>query len=103
MKLKAPEDCAGASFNGVQVELDENGCVDVSYNPDMVKALKDHGFTEVKEEPKPAAPAKEEKKDPAPAKSEKKDQEKKTETPAAPTRRRVADDDDGSDKPTKVS
>ena len=47
MKLKAPEGCGGATYGDHTIELDERGMVDIINHPDMVKALKDHGFTEV--------------------------------------------------------
>ena len=58
MKLQAPEGCGGASHNGTAVEMDENGVVDINNNPDLVAALKDHGFTDYVEpqaDPDPVA------------------------------------------------
>ena len=53
MKLQAPENCSGASFNGSPVEMDENGIAEVSNNPDLTAALQAHGFTAVAEEAQP--------------------------------------------------
>ena len=47
MKLKAPEGCGGATYGDHTIELDEHGTVDIVHHPELVKTLKDHGFTEV--------------------------------------------------------
>jgi hypothetical protein len=47
-KLKAPEGCTSASFNGEVFEADKNGIVEVP--EEAVVALLDHGFTTPKAE-----------------------------------------------------
>lgn len=49
MKLQAPDNCSGASFNGVTVDLDDSGVADVINNPELVATLIEHGFAPVDE------------------------------------------------------
>lgn len=58
MKLQAPDTMSSFSYQGVEIEIDKNGQVEVTNNPAMVQTMKDHGFTEMVTEPaKPASKA----------------------------------------------
>lgn len=56
VKMRAPNHISGFSYQGTAVDLDENGEVEVSCNPSMVAAMKDHGFEEVEQEQTKKAP-----------------------------------------------
>ena len=49
MKLLAPQDASGCSFDGKEYEVDEKGFVEVP--AEAAAALAPHGFTAVPEKP----------------------------------------------------
>lgn len=54
MKLKAPEGVSAFSHQGVELTFDQEGCVEAE-SPEVVVALKDHGFSVVSEPVKHSA------------------------------------------------